>query len=127
MREDQAVPQRRPDWDKEGRERRAREHGRESASIDAASVEELDAVLVARKKREVDDFDRLSEPARLVASKYRGLGKSRGKHRAAYLGQLHAAVEAAVAAAATPALKKRLQKHGASLEKWFFKLRSQDS
>jgi len=64
----------RPDWDKEGRERRAREHGRERARIDPESVEELDAALAARREREEkeresrrqrdeDELDRLKEPA----------------------------------------------------------------
>jgi hypothetical protein len=125
--------QRRPDWDREGRERRAREHGRERAWIDPESVEELDATLAARqerekterdssRQREEDELDRLTEPARLVAKEYRSVPRDeKPPRREEFLERLRTAISHAVAQPSTPKVQLLLREYGRSLETRFFK------
>jgi hypothetical protein len=114
--------QRRPDWDKEGRERRAREHGRERATVDTGSVDELDAVLAARAKRGNDAFHALAEPARRVAAEYRRIPKGeKSEHYDAFLARVQSEIENTQRATSSPKVRAQLDAYGRSLKQRFFK------
>jgi hypothetical protein len=114
------VRRRRPDWDREGRERRAREHGREPVRIDNESVEELDAALAVQRERDKAEFHRLNEPARRIAAEYRKLPHKAG-HRADYIARLRVAIQEAVASASTPWVRRQLELYEQGLERRFLK------
>lgn len=109
------MRQRRPDWDKEQRERRAREHGRERAYLDRAAAKELDDLLAARRRdpkrradlqaaqraAEDDLFHRLIEPARQIA-----VGNTPKEEKPLLV---QAAIEQAAAEAPTPELAARIR------------------
>jgi small-conductance mechanosensitive channel len=105
------MPQKRPNWDQEGRERRAREHGRERAVIDVTAEQDLEAVVDARRRAEEELFHTLVEPARRIA-----VGKNPARSKAARarfhakkVRLVEAAIEEAAAQAPTPELARRIQ------------------
>jgi hypothetical protein len=110
------------DWDREGRDRRAREHGRQSANIDRASEDELEAVVQVRKEAASAEFHRLAEPARRAASDFRRVPRKEREHRLRdHLTRMHAAIDEAVARARTDEMRKQLHTYRDSLEQRFFR------
>lgn len=96
------MSRKRPDWDKEQRERRAREHGRERAHVDVGGEQELDDVVDARRGAEDDLFHQLVEPARRIA-----VGSSPREEKPALVA---AAIDQAAASAPTQALAARIRR-----------------
>jgi hypothetical protein len=110
------------DWDREGRDRRAREHGRQSAKIDRASEDELEAVVQIRKESASAEFHRLAEPARRVASDFRRVPREEREHRLHdHLTRMHAAIDGAVARAGADEMRKQLRMYRDSLEQRFLR------
>jgi hypothetical protein len=114
------------DWDQEGRDRRAREHGRQSAKIDRASEDELEAVVQIRKEAASAEFHRLAEPARRVASDFRRVPREEREHRLReHLTRMHTAIDDAVARARTDEMRKQLRMYRDGLEQRFFRKRGE--
>jgi hypothetical protein len=114
------------DWDQEGRERRAREHGRVRARVDLEADADLESVIKFREDVEREQFrDQLYayvEPARLVARTWRQLpGDERPSRREEYLQRVREALGAAAASTVSDSMRRAILGHYTSLARTFGK------
>ena len=94
-------------WDQEGRERRAREHGRERVVIDREAEFELDAIAKLRAEAQRDDFHDRVEPARRIAREWRDLpAQGRRLRRDSYFAKTRDVLDQAAEAAPDPVARK---------------------